>query len=188
MKNIRFAVLLVGSVIALSGCIGQLITPTPQDLPNPADQSSQGTPEGQAVQNGQTSVTGLYDRELALQGFQKGGCASCHIIPGVPGATGVLGPDLSEIGQVAAERIDSKEYTGQAENVDEYMEEALLEPDDYLAPDCGGNPCQKGLMPPSLSEALSETELDAVMAYLAALPDYEQSAGGEEVSPARPAR
>ena len=48
----------------------------------------------------------------------------------------------------------------------------------YLPPDCNGNPCQKGLMPPSLSQAMSETEMDAVMAYLAALPDYEQAAAG----------
>ena len=47
-----------------------------------------------------------------LQGFQKGGCASCHIIPGVPGATGVLGPDLSEIGQVAAERLEARNIPG----------------------------------------------------------------------------
>jgi len=188
MKKIRFAVLLVGSLIVLTGCIGQLITPTPQDLPAQAQQVSLEAQPGQEEQAGQSGVTGLYDRELALQGFQKGGCASCHIIPGVPGATGVLGPDLSEIGQVAAQRIGSKEYTGQAENVEEYMEEALLEPDVYLPPDCNGNPCQKGLMPPSLSQVMSETETDAVMAYLAALPDYQPvtSDAGEEVSPAAP--
>ena len=43
MKKIRFAVLLVGSLIILSGCIGQLITPAPQDLPTQADQVRPGS-------------------------------------------------------------------------------------------------------------------------------------------------
>jgi len=174
MKKFCIAVFIIGWLLILSGCIGQLITPTPQDLPTQADDQA-----GLDEQAGQTGVTGLYDRELALQGFQKGGCASCHIIPGVPGATGVLGPDLSEIGQVAAQRVGGKEYTGQAENATGYMIEALMEPDAYLAPDCDGNPCQKELMPPSLSQVLSETEMGAVINYLVALPDYEQAAEGE---------
>lgn len=28
---------------------------------------------------------GLYDKELAMQAFQKGGCTACHTISGVPG-------------------------------------------------------------------------------------------------------
>ena len=110
------------------------------------------------------------DRELALSGFQKGGCGGCHVIPG---ATGVLGPDLSRMGKTAAERVQGKGYGGRAISVEGYITEALLAPDAFLSPNCSGNPCPKGLMPSSLSQALSETKLEAVIGYLAALPGVE---------------
>ena len=34
----------------------------------------------------------------------RGGCGNCHVIPGVPGADGEVGPDLSKLGTVAGTR------------------------------------------------------------------------------------
>ena len=36
--------------------------------------------------------------------FAKAQCVSCHTIPGIPGATGTIGPKLEE-GTTAAQRI-----------------------------------------------------------------------------------
>ncbi|MBN1453157.1 MAG: c-type cytochrome [Anaerolineales bacterium] len=117
--------------------------------------------EGEAVS--------LYVDEVALQALKKGGCGACHAIPGVPGAVGMLGPDLSEIGKVADTRLQSGEYEGSAKTVDEYMSEALVDPNAYLSPDCPTGPCQQGLMP-SFAGTFSEQEIQAVADYLASLP------------------
>ncbi len=103
--------------------------------------------------------------------FQKGGCTACHIIPVVSGATGTIGPDLSEIGSLAAERIKSPDYTGHADSIKGYILEALENPDIYLAPDCGGTACQPGIMSKDLVKKLSQEEIDAALDYLAKLPD-----------------
>lgn len=113
---------------------------------------------------------GLYGQELALSSFKKGGCAACHVIPGVPGAVGTIGPDLSEIGTVAGGRIESGDYTGQAATIDEYLLESIQSPDTYVSPSCPSGPCTPGIMPASLAQAFSDIELEAVVKYLAALP------------------
>jgi nitrite reductase (NO-forming)/hydroxylamine reductase len=114
---------------------------------------------------------GLYDQELVLASFQKGGCAACHVIPGVPGAVGTIGPDLSEIGRLAADRIDSGEYAGPAATADDYILESIEMPDAFLSPDCPTGPCVQGLMPASLAQALDSDELASVVEYLSGLPD-----------------
>jgi len=106
------------------------------------------------------------DSELVLSAFLNGGCGACHIIPGIPNAQGVLGPDLSQIGAVAEERIRSGEYGGQSQTVAEYMRESLLHPDAFVAPECLTGPCQEGLMP---AQTLGEQELEAIVDYLAKL-------------------
>lgn len=131
---------------------------------------------------------GLYDKELAMQAFQKGGCTACHTIPGAAGA-GTIGPDLSEIGQVVKARLESGEYTGMAKTVEEYLTESIQSPDAFIAPQCPTGPCAKGTMPASLAQALSADELQAVVGYLATLPGGEaaavtESGAGESASAA----
>jgi nitrite reductase (NO-forming) / hydroxylamine reductase len=122
---------------------------------------------------------GLYDSELALASFQKGGCGACHTIPGVPGAVGTIGPDLSEIGALAGTRIESGEYTGPATTANEYLLESIQSPDAFISPACPSGPCMQGIMPASLAQALSTEELEAVVRYLADPPDA--TAGAVEV-------
>lgn len=121
---------------------------------------------------GETSTekpAGLYDKEMAILAFQKGGCTACHTIPGVPGA-GVIGPDLSEIGKIVAERLASKEYNGTATTVEEYLTESIQSPDAFLSPICPTGPCAKGIMPASLAQALSVDEIKAAVDYMTGLP------------------
>ena len=105
-----------------------------------------------------------------LAAFQKGGCAACHVIPGVPGASGTIGPDLSEIGELAKERIDNGTYKGSAKTPTEYMMESMEDPDAFVAPNCPSGPCPKGVMPNNLAQTLKTDEMQAVADYLAGLP------------------
>jgi nitrite reductase (NO-forming)/hydroxylamine reductase len=168
MKSIRTVFIYLGILIFIAACARQ---PAPTAAPTQAAEPAAAT-----------SGPGLYDRELALEAFTKGGCGACHVIPGVPGAVGSIGPDLSEIGKTAESVIASKEYTGKAKTALDFLHESVVNPDAYIAPDCGGKACQKGLMPATLAEALSDQELNAVVGYMLALPgsaSVAQPAGGE---------
>lgn len=134
---------------------------------------------GQPASPSDGKPAGLYENELALQAFQKGGCAACHVIPGVPGAVGTIGPNLSEIGKVAADRIAKGEYTGMAKTAEEYIAESIEAPDAFLSPACPSGPCAGGQMPATLAQAFSAAELDGIVKYLASLPDGAIPAGAE---------
>lgn len=131
--------------------------------------------EGDAAAASAESPAGLYEKELALTAIQKGGCTACHTIPGATG-NGTIGPDLSKIGQVVKARLEGGEYTGKAKTVEEYLSEAIQDPEAFIAPDCPASPCGKGLMPASLAQTLSAEELNAVVKYLASLPGGETAA------------
>jgi nitrite reductase (NO-forming)/hydroxylamine reductase len=128
------------------------------------------------------AVPALYDKELALAAFQKGGCAACHTISDVPGAVGTIGPDLSEIGKLAVERLTSADYTGKAKNAEEYIQESIMDPAVFVTPKCPSGPCQAGLMPPTLGQAYTPEELQAVVKFLSALPSETASTPAETSS------
>jgi nitrite reductase (NO-forming)/hydroxylamine reductase len=118
---------------------------------------------------------GAPSQASALAAFQKGGCAACHVIPGVPGASGTIGPDLSEIGELAKERIDNGTYKGSAKTPVEYMTESIEDPDAFVAPNCPSGPCPKGVMPNNLAQTLKTEDIQAVADYLAGLPNSASS-------------
>lgn len=118
----------------------------------------------------ESTAPGLYDKELAVASIQKGGCVACHVIPGVPGAVGKVGPDLTGIASRAAEIIESTDYAGEAETVEDFIVESVTNPSAYLAADCDGAPCQDGLMPPTLKDLYKQNELEAMAAFLANPP------------------
>lgn len=117
------------------------------------------------------SVQSEADPEEIVASFQSGGCIACHVIPGVPGAVGTIGPDLSRMGEVAEANLESSEYTGLADSVDEYLREAIEDPDAFIPADCPSGPCQPGQMPVTLADNLDDKQLDAIVAYLAGLPE-----------------
>jgi nitrite reductase (NO-forming)/hydroxylamine reductase len=134
------------------------------------------------------SGPGLYDKELAVSALQKGGCVACHVIPGVPGAVGTIGPDLTEAGKLAADHLALSEYSGSAKNAEEYVQESILDPAKFITPNCPAGPCQAGLMPATFKDSLNKEELQAVVKYLAALPDAAagsttSTSGGGESEP-----
>lgn len=112
------------------------------------------------------------------QAFQKGGCAACHVIPGVPNAVGSIGPDLTNIGVTAGERVKAAGYKGKAATAEEYIRESVATPSVFVSPDCPTGPCQDGLMP-SFAGVLSEDEFQKIVDYLASLPE-----GASQLAPA----
>jgi nitrite reductase (NO-forming)/hydroxylamine reductase len=121
---------------------------------------------------------------LAADGFTKGGCGACHVIPGIKNAAGTIGPDLSEIGQTARQQLTNTDYKGKAENVVEYLREAMFDPNAHLSSDCPGGTCPTGLMPSYADSNLNEAEIDAMINFMARLPGLEFSTPIETEEPA----
>ena len=47
---------------------------------------------------GNAPVSTIGDPERGQQAMAYYGCASCHVVPGVPGAQGLIGPSLKHVG------------------------------------------------------------------------------------------
>jgi cytochrome c peroxidase len=90
--------------------------------------------------------------------INRGGCGNCHVIPGVPGADGEVGPDLSLLGRVAGTR--KPKTTARA-----YVRESILDPDAVVAPGV----YEKGVMPGKFGKTLSDDDLNTLVNYLVSL-------------------
>ncbi len=82
-------------------------------------------------------------------------CRTCHRLGDEGNA---VGPDLTNIGAVAAGRIPGM-------SARDYIEQAILEPDAFIAPDCPGGPCGTTSMP-SYNGQFNEEKLDTLLTYL----------------------
>jgi nitrite reductase (NO-forming)/hydroxylamine reductase len=161
MTILRVLALVLCSVFMLSAC------------------QSRDTAPPEAARNENSDQKGLYDAQLAAQGFKKGGCTACHTIPGVEGAVGTIGPDLSEIGEVAAAHLTSPDYKGKAKSVDDFLRESLIDPDVFVPVNCPNGACQKGLMPSYSDGSLSDMEMNAMIQYMAGLPNEAAALPGD---------
>ena len=99
------------------------------------------------------------DLEAVTAAINAGGCVACHTIPGISGAVGQVGPDLTNIGVEAASRRDG--YTAEA-----YIHESIVEPNAFIVPDCPTGPCIAGTMPVL---PLEEAQLEVIVNYLLTL-------------------
>ncbi|RMG62435.1 MAG: nitrite reductase [Chloroflexi bacterium] len=198
MSNKRIPVIagaLVVLFIALLFIVGRSLTapsapPATVASPTTAPQAQATLPvqaqtASQQTQEAAGKPPGLYDAELAISAMQKGGCGACHIIPGVPNAVGTIGPNLTDIATMVQTHLQEGKYTGSAKTVEEFLHESIVSPDAFLAPDCGGAPCQKGLMPGNLANVLTANEINSVVAYLMRGPQ-EAAAKSEAESAAQP--
>jgi nitrite reductase (NO-forming)/hydroxylamine reductase len=167
-------------------------TTAPQAVPAAtATQAPQATIAPQAPQATAASLVTKTEAEppdakKVAEAFQKGGCGACHVIPGIPNAAGAIGPDLSKLSETAQATLQDSAYTGKAKNVADYIHEAIVEPDAFIASGCPGGACPKGLMPASLATTLSDDELAAILHYLAE-PAAETRAEPIEAAPPAPA-
>lgn len=91
----------------------------------------------------------------------KGGCAACHVMPGVPNAVGVVGPDMTNIGNEAGARVPGQ-------SAEDYIHESIVNPNAFTAPKCPFSACIAGTMPANITQLLTEDEINLLVQYLLA--------------------
>jgi len=131
-----------------------------------------------------SSSTKTYSQAEVLSAFEKGGCGSCHSIPGIPNASGVIAPNLTNINTAAQEHFKGGGYTGTAKTPEEYIRESILDPNLFIASNCPTGACPANVMPATLKDNLSADEINAIVSYLSGLPDGAYSGSGSSVSAA----
>jgi hypothetical protein len=98
--------------------------------------------------------------EPIIEIFTKAGCPVCHTIPGIPGATGQVGPPLM-LGVTGAQRLADPAYRGRASTVREYVVESVVDPSVFVVP---GYP--ERTMPVWYGAKLSALALEKIAEYL----------------------
>lgn len=98
--------------------------------------------------------------EPTVEIFTKAGCPVCHTIPGIPGATGQVGPLLT-LGVTGAQRLADPSYRGTARTVHEYVVESVVDPSVFVVP---GYP--ERTMPAWYGAKLSALAVEKIAEYL----------------------
>lgn len=124
-----------------------------------APEATEAAEETEAALDGVPSPQSVGDPEAGEQLFtgSLGGaqaCSSCHSVE--PGAGGI-GPSLADISETAAQRVEGMSAV-------EYIRESILYPNEYVVPGYA-----EGIMPQSYNDALSEEQLNNLIAYLLTL-------------------
>jgi nitrite reductase (NO-forming) len=137
---------------------------------------------GAAQQSAAPAVQGSAGDPQVLAAFQKGACGTCHTIPGIPNAAGVIAPDLSDVNLSAEEHFMSGSYTGKATTAEEYIHESIVDPNLFVAPKCPTGACPPNVMPATLKDSLTTDEIDSIVKYLHGLPDGLYGGGAAPVT------
>lgn len=98
--------------------------------------------------------------EPIVEIFTKAGCPVCHTIPGIPGASGQVGPALT-LGVTGGQRLADPSYRGKAATVHEYVVESVVDPSVFVVP---GYP--ERTMPVWYGAKLSALALQKIAEYL----------------------
>lgn len=137
---------------------GELHQPTAEELaelqPTPASTSEPAETPIPVATPTFGPIVGSEPEEI----IHNAGCGSCHLI-GDLGESRKVGPDLSNIGVTAGERIADL-------SAEEYIRQSILEPNAFLVPECPNEDCLPNVMPDYYAERLSETQLDTLVAFL----------------------
>ncbi|MEM7130304.1 MAG: hypothetical protein AAF702_28525 [Chloroflexota bacterium] len=128
-------------------------TPTPTGMVLIDGEQEDSTNSGEEIRG----VAGAPPEVVDL--FNRGACNGCHVIPGIPGAVGVIGPNLSAIGIVAGERQEGV-------SAYEYIYESLINPEAFIAPECPTGSCPTGVMLPTFTQSFNEGEIEQMVDYL----------------------
>ena len=98
--------------------------------------------------------------ESAKDIFRKAACIYCHVIPGIPDATGTIGPTLT-MKSTAPLRLKDPLYKGKATTIREFITESILYPSVYVT----GYP--DNIMLKNYGYKLDALALDKIVDYLA---------------------
>ena len=94
--------------------------------------------------------------------FESNGCLGCHAIEANAGYK--AGPSMVGLIERAAQIIADPNYSGEAETVKTYIEEAILKPNIYV------NEGYEPLMPTTYETTLNAVQIEAITNYLLILP------------------
>ena len=134
------------SALILAACSGPAPAGSAKPETKPAAQ-----PAAQVKAGGASAVQG--DATAGRQLFSTKGCIACHVAPGVPGATGTIGPSLAGIGDPAKKPTLTDGGANTAEHI-----KAWIQDPQKLKP---------GTMMPNLG--LSDQEASDLTAFLQTL-------------------
>lgn len=91
------------------------------------------------------------------------GCSACHsIAPGVD----LAGPSLAGVARRARQVLESEDYRGEAESVEDYLRESIVSPSAYLVPGAMYSAEGVSFMPTTYPESLTPEQIDQLVAYL----------------------
>lgn len=107
------------------------------------------------------AISGASADEIML----NSGCGACHVI-GELGEEGKVGPSLSNIGNVARERVPGQ-------SAETYLRNSILYPNIYLVEECPNAPCQPNVMPGTYYLQLTEGQVAMLVDYMLTLQDEE---------------
>jgi nitrite reductase (NO-forming) len=130
----------------------------------------------------ESAVGKSYTEAETAAAFEKGACGTCHNIPGITNASGVIAPSLANVNVSAEEHFKSGSYTGKAKTAEEYIKESIVDPNLFIAPTCPTGACTPNVMPASLKDTLTTDEINAIVKYLNGLPDHAYKAEGESAA------
>lgn len=105
-----------------------------------------------------TSAPRAVAGETAEEYILNAGCGSCHKI-GRLGEAHKVGPDLSQIGLTARNRIDGLTAA-------EYIRQSILNPNAFIARDCPNTACLANIMPQDYASRLTANQVDEIVNYL----------------------
>ena len=140
----------ITAVVAYLQSLGGEITvqvPTGEELATPTE-----APAQQAA---------ALDPQTLIAKYQ---CGLCHVIPGVEGAVGQVGPSLAGLGERAATRVEGL-------TAEEYIRQSILDPNAFVVEECPAGPCAPGVMPANFGEQMTEEELETLVTFLANLKE-----------------
>ncbi|NOT23107.1 MAG: hypothetical protein HOP22_10355 [Nitrospiraceae bacterium] len=141
-------VLLLGTLLALRSLNPPASPPPP---PSPVSPVTVLAPEMVPLVTGNEPITEI---------FTRAGCPVCHLVPGIPGADGRVGPPLL-LATTGPMRLADPAYRGHAKTVHDYVVESVLEPGLFIAP---GYPADT--MPTWYGAKLSARALEKIASYL----------------------
>lgn len=136
MRELLRPLLFVAVSVAIAAC-------SPPAQPSPKAAAPAGEQKGGATAKGNVSS--------GQQLFISQGCGACHAIQGVSGATGTVGPDLSQVAATAGQRVPGL-------SAEQYLRQSIQDPDAYTVAGF-----QKGVMP---KLPLNDQQVNDLVAFL----------------------
>lgn len=143
-------------VVTAVGLVVASIILTLRDLPLSHQQRTEASPTVLAPE----TIPLVTGDEPLIELFTRSGCPVCHVIPGIPGANGQVGPPLL-LGVTGKQRLNDARYNGSATTVHDYIVESVLEPQRFVV---AGYPEQT--MPTWYGTKLSALALEKMASYL----------------------